>query len=106
MKRHALFIDDERYPKTKTRKWRIIRSADQAMTHIIKYGCPNYISFDNDLQRELEGIDLVRWLIELDLDNDFKIIPQDFEFNVHSANGPAANLIKSKLEQYLYCRKD
>ena len=97
----AIFLDDERFPKTRFYKWRIIRSVDQAMTHVLKYGCPSYISFDNDLQQELEGVHFAQWLIEQDLNQNGNFLPENFSFNVHSANPVASDLIFSKLDSYL-----
>lgn len=101
----AIFLDDERFPKTKTRKWRILRSGEETITHIAKYGCPLYISFDNDLGTDkLEGIDVAHWLVEMDLNNKY-FIPKDFEFNIHSANSIAGPRIYSLLTQYLKMRE-
>ena len=93
---YSLFLDDERFPKT-PRKWNIVRSVEEAKEYVLKNGCPSYISFDNDLQQKLEGIDFAHWLVEHDMDHEGCFIPKDFEFNVHSANVPASARIQSLL---------
>jgi hypothetical protein len=75
-------------------------SVEDAQDFIEKNGCPHFISFDNDLQRQLEGIDLAKWLVEKDLDNP-GFFPENFEFFVHSQNIKAAPRIYSLLNQYL-----
>ena len=75
-------------------------SVEDAQKHINTNGCPSFISFDNDLQRDLEGIHLAQWLVEKDLDNP-GFIPDDFEYFVHSQNPIAKKRIYSYLNQYL-----
>ena len=53
--------------------------------------------------RELEGVDLAKWLVEKDMDNP-GFIPPNFQFFVHSQNPIAAERIKSYLGQYLSIR--
>lgn len=75
-------------------------TVEQAQEYMQKNGCPNFISFDNDLQRQLEGIHLAHWIVEQDLDRP-GFIPQDFKFFVHSQNIKAKERIYSYLNQYL-----
>lgn len=79
-------------------------SVEDAQEHINKNGCPSFISFDNDLQREIEGVHLAQWLVEKDLDNP-GFIPDDFEYFVHSQNPIAKKRIYSYLNQYLESRE-
>lgn len=79
-------------------------TVEGAQDYINKHGCPDFISFDNDLQRELEGLDLAKWIIEKDLDNP-GFIPEDFNFFVHSQNIIAKEKIYSRLGQYLSQRE-
>lgn len=92
-----LYVDDERYPKTDN--WIIVRSFTEAKEFIVTKGCPSYISFDHDLGLDGTGLDLAKWLVEEDLDNN--IIPDDFDFNVHSANPVGAENIRSLINSYL-----
>lgn len=75
-------------------------TVEGAIDYMEREGCPSFISFDNDLQRDLEGIDLAKWLVEKDLDNP-GFIPHDFQFFVHSQNIAAKKAIYSYLGQYL-----
>lgn len=79
-------------------------TVEGAQDYIMSKGCPDFISFDNDLMRELEGKDLAIWLVEKDLDNP-GFIPQDFGFFVHSQNPIAKEKINSYLGQYLQVRE-
>lgn len=78
-------------------------TVEGAQDYILTHGCPAFISFDNDLMRELEGIDLAKWLVDKDLDNP-GFIPPNFNFFVHSQNPIAKTAIYSYLNQYLKCR--
>lgn len=75
-------------------------TVEGAIDYIERNGCPNFISFDNDLMRELEGVDLAKWLVEKDMD-DPSFLPKDFNFFVHSQNPIAKEKIYSYLGQYL-----
>ena len=80
--------------------WVIVRDFDAAVFICSHYGCPNFISFDNDLGGEKEGYDFAKWLVEQDLDNP-GWIPDDFDFYVHSQNPVARDNIKAYLLSYL-----
>lgn len=124
-KKTFLFLDDDAFHPEKIRNMRnyypligaeeILKIAQQsevqlnttvegAIDYIEKNGCPDFISFDNDLQRDLEGLDLAKWLIEKDLDYP-GFIPKDFKFFVHSQNIIAKEKIYSRLDQYLSVRE-
>lgn len=75
-------------------------TVEASQEYILKNGCPNFISFDNDLRVKLEGVDLANWLVEKDLDEP-GFIPDDFQFFVHSQNIEAKSRIYSKLNNYL-----
>lgn len=75
-------------------------TVEDAQEYINKNGCPNFISFDNDLKVKLEGIDLAKWIAEKDMENP-GFIPQNFQFFVHSQNIIAKERIYSYLGQYL-----
>lgn len=75
-------------------------TVEGAQDYIESHGCPQFISFDNDLMRQLEGIDLAKWLVEKDMDIP-GFIPKEFNFFVHSQNPIAKQKIYSYLGQYL-----
>ena len=117
-----MFLDDDNFDKDKIRKPRIyypeigadeilkkmenydkiefFTTVEGAIDWIERNGCPNFISFDNDLKRELEGKDLAKWLVNKDLDENGAFIPEDFEFFVHSQNIEAKKSIYSLLNEY------
>lgn len=120
-KKIFLFLDDDAFHPDKIRHPRyyypliganeILELADKsdvikfttvegAQDYILNKGCPDFISFDNDLMRNLEGVDLAKWLVENDMDNP-GFIPKDFSFFVHSQNPIAKQKIYSYLGQYL-----
>ena len=102
-----LYIDDLRTPKDPT--FIIARTVDEAKRLIEERGMPTYISFDHDLGIDenddlLEsGYDLAKWIVEMDMDGVLRI-PEQFEFNVHSANPIGAKNISSYLHGYLGSR--
>jgi hypothetical protein len=112
-----LFIDDERLPEDvvnlhfgpsvqipqwhQSASWIITRSYDDTIAFLDAHGCPNHISFDNDLGQAKEGKDIARWLIEKDLDLNGKFIPVGFKFFVHSQNIIARQHIQTLLSSYL-----
>lgn len=86
----------------------LARSFDEAIELIKANGCPSFISFDHDLglipnEVELNGHSLAKWLVEKDLDD--QIIPDHFDYNIHSANSLGRDNIKGLLDQYLIYRK-
>ena len=83
----------------------IFTTVEGAQDYILSNGCPDFISFDNDLRRDLEGLDLAKWLINKDIDSP-GFIPEDFRFFVHSQNIEAKDRIYSNLNQYLDFRKN
>lgn len=105
-----LFLDDERFPPDDGAQWTIVRTFEQAVDWVQTYGCPSFISFDNDLgvdeqgNNRLEGWHFARWLVEYDLDNN--VIPDNFEFYVHSQNVAGKQAIQSRLENYLKFKFD
>jgi len=99
-----MYLDDIRIPVEKFDF--IVRSYDEAILVIKKYGVPTFISFDHDLgiddNEELlkSGFDLVKWLIESDLNGSYKL-PSNFTYKVHSQNPVGKQNIISLLEAYL-----
>lgn len=89
-----LYIDDIRQPKFIFDH--ITRSSKESIDFMKKFGCPSYISFDHDLGGDDTAMNIVKWMVEMDLDNP-GWITKSFDFNVHSAN-PVG---KANLEGYL-----
>ena len=95
-----LFIDDERFPIDENQV--IARSVNEAIALMETNGCPIEINFDHDLGFNVNsGFDLVKWMVEKDLDENQTFIPSEFKFYVHSQNPVGAKNIESYLLNYL-----
>jgi hypothetical protein len=101
-----LFLDDERVPHEVTwitlyeGSYDIVRTQEEFQAWILTHGIPNVISFDNDLGANMgEGIHCVNWLIDQVLDTRVAWNP-DFQYTIHSKNVVAADLMRSKLDQF------
>lgn len=107
----ALFIDDERFPKSTDYNWVIARSMEEAVKLIEQHGCPTMISFDHDLGCDSQevplptGYDFAHWLVNSDLDGKITL-PEGFKFNVHSANPQGAANIQALLDRYLRFKQE
>lgn len=107
----ALFLDDERMPKTSDRTWVIARSMSQAVELVKANGMPSFISFDHDLgcnevgEPLPTGYDFAHWLVKMDMDKIY-MIPEDFGFFVHSANPQGAANIQGLLTRYLRFKQE
>lgn len=101
-----LYIDDIRNPPTDD--YVVVRSYAEAVGWLRKNGCPQYISFDHDLgdENELSGFDIAKWMVNMDLNQKGMFIPQDFVYNVHSANPVGANNISGLFDNYLDVRSN
>lgn len=108
MSRYCLFIDDERFPpKNDGRHWVIARDWHEVMMMLRIHGMPGYISFDHDLGEDTHtGHDIAKFLIELDMGSDGQyVIPDDFDFYVHSQNPVGRDNIEGLLRNYLRFRE-
>lgn len=100
-----MYLDDERDPKTPG-PWVIVRSVDNAIRHVVENGIPSYISFDHDLGEDvLTGYDFAKWLVDQEL-LGAHFFPENFEYNVHSANPVGAENIRAYLDGYFKQRED
>lgn len=102
-----LFIDDEREVKKVfpfvdegADGFVVARSYDEAIS-FMERNCVRFISFDHDLGTDKTGLDVVKWMIEKDLNSGGKFIPEDFDFIVHSANPVGKQNIQEMLGGYL-----
>ena len=99
-----LYLDDIRTPKDDD--FIIVRSFQEAVKFVQQNGIPNYISFDHDLGCDEKGnilksgYDFAKWLVDMDIENIHKF-PDNFTFDIHSANPIGKNNIKSILNNYL-----
>lgn len=91
---YKLFIDDERQPPDES--WLVVRSSNEAIEFVKKYGMPSFISFDHDLG----GTDTTMVFLK-QFYNFFDLLGQGPpEYTVHSANPIGAENIKSFMESW------
>lgn len=99
-----MFLDDIRVPKNDYDV--IVRSFEEAINFVNQNGIPTFISFDHDLGCDeignilKSGYDFAKWLVDVDMENIHKF-PDNFTFDIHSANPIGKNNIKSILNNYL-----
>jgi hypothetical protein len=95
----AIFLDDERnFPLGED--WTVVRTVEDMLDLIDRVdGRIVEISFDNDLQRDLEGIHGLTAIRERLLD-DPKRLPSLERITVHSANSVAADAMVFDLLSY------
>lgn len=115
---YYLFLDDIRFPKNvnfgklQTKNWIVVRSYNEFVKCISKYGLPIYCSFDHDLAfehytdpsegiyynhyKEKTGYDCALWLVKY-CDEKGDLLP---EYQVHSMNPVGKQNITQLLEAY------
>ena len=102
-----LYLDDVR--DLPDESFDLARSYDEAVNYVKQHGIPTFISFDHDLGVDENekllptGFDFAKWLVEMDMDNIYKF-PENFSFNVHSANPVGKANIEGYLNNYLNFR--
>jgi len=96
---YSMYVDDIRNPKNEFDI--IVRSSKEAINYILKNGCPTYVSLDHDLGGNDTAMNIVKFIVKIDLDSNNIFIPKGFKFNVHSANPIGTANIKGYLNSYL-----
>lgn len=100
-----LFIDDERlpdhvtwikYPET-IKGWVVVRNYADALAFFKINGMPRFISFDNDLGEQKEGIDILHWVINYCIDNKCNLPA----IAVHSQNCEARDRMVSLASSFI-----
>lgn len=85
-----IFLDDERLPPAHEPDWLVVRSVPALLEMVSAHSAEiTEISFDNDLQEELEGRHAVGRIVG-DALNPAMRLPQLERLTVHSANIVAA----------------
>ena len=106
---YKLFIDDERFPpEGREHEFVIVRTPVEAMRVMSDRGCPSFISFDHDLGGEMTAMQIVHWMVEIDMDyqrTGESFIPESFKYDVHSQNPIGVANIRGLLNSYLEKRK-
>ena len=100
-----LMIDDQVILNERVlpKGWFNLATYETSINYFLFNGIPEFITFDNDLGEPKEGIDIVNWLIEKDL--DFNFLNNNFKFNIHSKNTEANRRMFNKLNDYKKYRK-
>ena len=98
-----IYLDDIRTPENEA-EWVILRTSGEAIHYVRKNGCPSFWSFDHDLGGDDTTMVFLKWLVDYDIDSNGKIIPEDFQYNVHSANPVGVKNIDGLLKNYLNFR--
>ena len=86
-----IFIDDERLPlPSEDGLWTVVRDPQEAIALIeAHFNSITHLSFDNDLQHELEGRHILSRIIGSPVQEGLEM-PSLQEIRVHSANTPSA----------------
>lgn len=82
----------------------MVNSGITAIDILQRDGCPDMISFDNDLGQKIEGYHVADWIVNKDIDTNQKFIPRAFNYVIHSQNPIASRRIKNLLDNYLNFR--
>lgn len=82
--------------------WVVALNCGEAVAHVSRLGPPSFVSFDHDLADGLDGLWFARALIEADMDGSH--LPDDFGYEVHSANPVGRTNIHGLLGRYLELR--
>ncbi len=102
-----IYLDDIRTPSNND--FIILRSYKEAVEYIKNNGIPHYVSFDHDLGCDEKenilpsGFDFAKYLVDMDIKKKY-CFPNNFQFNVHSANPIGKENIQSLLNNYLLFR--
>lgn len=88
-----IFLDDERMPsdvfwiQLPNVTWEIVRTPEDFL-NLIKNNPKSVkcISFDNDIQHELEGYHLLKMICEMDMDTGYKLLLEDMQVLAHTKN--------------------
>lgn len=105
IKSKKLYLDDLR--DSPDSSYNIVRSYKDAVRYVKQFGVPYFISFDHDLGEDENGnllptgYDFAKWLVEMDMDNMYGGLPENFSFYVHSANPVGKKNIETYLNNYL-----
>jgi hypothetical protein len=108
----ALFIDDERNPLDVTwgsvqdqlmyreGEWIIARNWLDVLELVVSIGFPSMISFDHDLgEGEITGYEIAQKLCNMIMDG--VVLPENFEYRVHSKNPVGAENIRRYMDNFL-----
>lgn len=110
-----IFLDDERNPEDVTWimlpnvTWTVVRTPDEFLQTVTENPLKiDIITFDNDIQHQLEGYDLIKMICDKDMDNDYKLLLDSMQVFAHTMNmvnrEPILNYWNNYLEHKLSMR--
>ena len=112
---YTLFLDDIRFPADVRYDYGpykdliICRSYHDAVWAVEQYGLPKFIAFDHDLGEipgsGHHGMGFAKWFCDYVMDNDLDL-PDNFGYNVHSANPVGAENIRCYMKNFLEVYKN
>lgn len=81
----------------------VTRSIKESISFMEKYGCPDFINF-NDFLVDGSSIEIIErimiWDSNLRMEDKF-FIPNNFKFETHGCNVISDHILKSKFNEYL-----
>ena len=92
-----IYLDDERTPKSN--RFIVVRTYDEFCKLIDTLEKITEVSFDHDLGTEKTGMDCLKYMVELDMDNN--ILSEDLIWNAHTANPCGRDNMDSYINSYL-----
>ena len=100
-----LFLDDLRDPGPSAMDAVICRTSQEAIDEMAVRGCPEVIYFDHDLGGDDTSMVFINHLVEELLDGHV-ILPENFEYSVHSANPVGVRNIQGKMDGIIRVMRD
>lgn len=97
---YKLFLDDERDPPNNGETWIVARTSNEAIDVIRQKGIPSFMSLDHDLGGDDTCIEFLKKFEIFVLDGD-AVVPEDFDFYVHSQNPVGKQNIEHRLNGFL-----
>lgn len=107
-----LFLDDQCVPDSDgiiirkpevidpSRTYISFTNVADSISYILKNGLPTFISFDHDLaDKNVSGYNLAKFIVEYDM--QFHCMPNEFDYQVHSANPIGTQNIIGLFSSYL-----
>lgn len=109
---YKLFLDNERNPdywmfradrdvcEQERSAWHVVRTYEDAVLLVLIKGCPTSMSLDYNLGKgNKTGLDFLKWFTDYDAEHN--IIPEGFEYYIHSSNPTGRPLMQNYMHRYM-----
>ncbi|WP_440995377.1 cyclic-phosphate processing receiver domain-containing protein [Arhodomonas sp. SL1] len=103
--RDAATLTDELSPELAELPLLTVRDFRDAVNTMSERGCPVALRLGYRLADRTTTLDVVNWMILRDLRADYRFIPEDFRFHVHTEEAEGRRRILGKLMAYLQYRR-